>query len=72
MLAGTVAASAVGSVRGAPTPPGWESLATSYRLPDWFRDAKFGIWAARNCRSAEMPTRCGSNSPLPRQARSSG
>jgi len=24
--------------------PTWESL-TTYRCPDWFRDAKFGIWA---------------------------
>ena len=24
--------------------PNWESLA-AYRCPDWFRDAKFGIWA---------------------------
>jgi alpha-L-fucosidase len=24
--------------------PSWESL-TQYRVPDWFRDAKFGIWA---------------------------
>jgi alpha-L-fucosidase len=23
----------------------WESLAQHYRVPDWFRDAKFGIWA---------------------------
>lgn len=23
----------------------WQSLAASYRVPDWFRDAKFGIWA---------------------------
>jgi alpha-L-fucosidase len=23
----------------------WESLASQYRCPDWFRDAKFGIWA---------------------------
>ncbi|HEX7800372.1 MAG TPA: alpha-L-fucosidase, partial [Asticcacaulis sp.] len=23
----------------------WESLADGYRTPDWFRDAKFGIWA---------------------------
>jgi len=23
----------------------WESLASHYRVPDWFRDAKFGIWA---------------------------
>ena len=25
--------------------PTWESLASRYRVPDWFRDAKFGIWA---------------------------
>ena len=24
--------------------PYWESL-MAYRCPDWFRDAKFGIWA---------------------------
>jgi alpha-L-fucosidase len=23
----------------------WESLTQNYRVPDWFRDAKFGIWA---------------------------
>jgi alpha-L-fucosidase len=23
----------------------WPSLAAHYRVPDWFRDAKFGIWA---------------------------
>ncbi len=23
----------------------WESLAQNYRCPEWFRDAKFGIWA---------------------------
>jgi alpha-L-fucosidase len=39
-----------------PAPPGfgvapgpfqstWESLAANYRVPDWYRDAKFGIWA---------------------------
>ncbi len=27
-----------------PFQPTWESLAT-YQTPDWFRDAKFGIWA---------------------------
>ena len=27
-----------------PFRPNWESL-KAYRLPDWFRDAKFGIWA---------------------------
>src|SRR5438105_4010966 len=28
-----------------PIAPTWESLAAHYRVPDWFRDAKFGIWA---------------------------
>lgn len=26
-------------------PANWSALAASYRVPDWFRDAKFGIWA---------------------------
>lgn len=25
--------------------PAWSSLVDNYRVPDWFRDAKFGIWA---------------------------
>jgi alpha-L-fucosidase len=28
-----------------PFQPTWESLEQNYRLPDWYRDAKFGIWA---------------------------
>ena len=28
-----------------PFQPSWESLASGYRVPEWFRDAKFGIWA---------------------------
>ena len=32
-----------GPIRG-PFRPYWESL-KAYRYPDWFRDAKFGIWA---------------------------
>lgn len=28
-----------------PVQPSWESLAANYRTPDWFADAKFGIWA---------------------------
>ncbi|HZC38685.1 MAG TPA: alpha-L-fucosidase [Sphingomicrobium sp.] len=28
-----------------PVAPTWESLAQHYRVPEWFRDAKFGIWA---------------------------
>ncbi|KPF85242.1 alpha-L-fucosidase [alpha proteobacterium AAP38] len=25
--------------------PSWDSLAAGYRTPDWFRDAKLGLWA---------------------------
>jgi len=28
-----------------PFQPTWESLTAGYRCPDWFRDAKLGIWA---------------------------
>ena len=28
-----------------PFQPNWESLASQYQCPEWFRDAKFGIWA---------------------------
>jgi alpha-L-fucosidase len=28
-----------------PFAPTWESLAGNYRCPEWFRDAKFGMWA---------------------------
>jgi len=27
-----------------PFQPTWESLAQNYQLPDWYRDAKFGVW----------------------------
>ncbi len=29
-----------------PCEPNWESLAEQYECPEWFRDAKFGIWAS--------------------------
>jgi alpha-L-fucosidase len=32
-------------VAAGPFQPTWESLASGYKVPDWFRDAKFGIWA---------------------------
>jgi alpha-L-fucosidase len=32
-------------IASGPFQPTWESLAQNYRCPDWFRDAKFGIWA---------------------------
>jgi alpha-L-fucosidase len=28
-----------------PFQPTWESLAKNYQCPEWFRDAKFGLWA---------------------------
>jgi alpha-L-fucosidase len=28
-----------------PFAPNWDSLVANYKCPDWFRDAKFGIWA---------------------------
>jgi alpha-L-fucosidase len=33
-----------GTIPDGPFLPYWESL-KAYRCPDWFRDAKFGIWA---------------------------
>jgi len=38
-------ASSRGAGRAGPFQPTWESLAQNYRCPEWFRDAKFGIWA---------------------------
>ena len=28
-----------------PFEPNWESLKAQYKAPDWYRDAKFGLWA---------------------------
>jgi alpha-L-fucosidase len=28
-----------------PFKPTWESLTANYKTPEWFRDAKFGMWA---------------------------
>ena len=33
-----------GAVDDGPFQPNWDSL-TQYKVPEWFRDAKFGIWA---------------------------
>jgi alpha-L-fucosidase len=44
-LAGALAASAGSAALGRAIAPDWQSLAASYRVPNWFRDAKFGIWA---------------------------
>ena len=54
---------AVPAPRIAPGPfkPTWDSL-KAYKLPDWFRDAKFGIWgpvrAVRARTGRRMPATC--------------
>jgi alpha-L-fucosidase len=40
-----IAAPAGFGVAAGPFQPTWESLAAGYQVPDWYRDAKFGIWA---------------------------
>src|SRR5271170_966247 len=42
----TLAAQAPSGIHIAPGPfqPTWESLKSGYKAPEWFRDAKFGIW----------------------------
>ncbi|PZR32048.1 alpha-L-fucosidase [Caulobacter segnis] len=42
--AALAATPALAAPRG-PFQPTWESLAAGYKVPDWFRDAKLGIWA---------------------------
>jgi alpha-L-fucosidase len=32
-------------IAAGPFQPTWESLSAQYQCPEWFRDAKFGIWA---------------------------
>jgi len=44
-LAGGLAVGAGSAALGKSIAPDWQSLANGYRVPDWFRDAKFGIWA---------------------------
>lgn len=44
-LAGLAAAPAVVAQRPTRFEPTWDSLASAYRVPDWFRDAKLGIWS---------------------------
>lgn len=41
-MAGEATARARPSARFAPT---WDSLAAGYTVPEWFREARFGIWA---------------------------
>jgi alpha-L-fucosidase len=44
-LADGAAGAAHGQGTAALVQPTWESLAAHYRVPEWFRNAKFGIWA---------------------------
>jgi alpha-L-fucosidase len=46
-IAGIAGTLATPRADAAPTAfaPNWASLVDGYRAPDWFRDAKFGIWA---------------------------
>ena len=37
-------ASPMGTAAG-PVRPTWGSLVSHYRYPDWFRDAKLGLWS---------------------------
>jgi alpha-L-fucosidase len=43
--AAATASPSIAATASGPVAPTWESLAQYYRVPDWFRDAKFGIWA---------------------------
>jgi alpha-L-fucosidase len=45
--AGAMAAASPGLAQSAAGPftPDWASLVKGYRAPDWFRDAKLGLWA---------------------------
>jgi alpha-L-fucosidase len=45
VIAGAMAAPALVAARGERVQPSWPSLVQHYRYPDWFRDAKFGIWS---------------------------
>lgn len=44
MAHAALAKSPMGMTRG-PVEPNWPSLVSNYRYPDWFRDAKLGIWS---------------------------
>lgn len=43
-LLGACATTTPGAASG-PFKPTWDSLIEGYQTPDWFRDAKFGIWS---------------------------
>jgi len=41
----TVSAQPEDSIKRGPFQPSWESFENQYQCPEWFRDAKFGIWS---------------------------
>jgi alpha-L-fucosidase len=45
LLGGCAGAGAGPGAPAGPFRPTWDSLIEGYRAPDWFRDAKFGIWS---------------------------
>ena len=45
LVGGALAAPALIGAKTAPVEATWESLKRHHRYPDWFRDAKFGIWS---------------------------
>ena len=44
LAAGARPEDAVYAIAPGPFQPTWESLEQNYKLPAWYRDAKFGIW----------------------------
>jgi alpha-L-fucosidase len=44
-MIGAIGATALTPAARAAIDPNWSALSAAYRVPDWFRDAKFGIWA---------------------------
>jgi len=42
---GELASPGFGRIADGPFKPSWDSLNAGYKAPDWFRDAKFGLWA---------------------------
>ncbi|MEO5640687.1 MAG: alpha-L-fucosidase [Sphingomicrobium sp.] len=45
LAAGSALARGGSAIAPGPVQPNWSSLKRHYRTPDWFRDAKFGIWS---------------------------
>lgn len=44
-LGAALAGSTVGSGARAEVPANWSAIADAWQVPEWYRDAKFGIWA---------------------------